>query len=175
MDFTQQAADLAVKGKGLIFIIFPISKQLLMQFPQPRTDVIEEYLNFSDDPSTESANPKIFNPALHLFHIVSAQKLIMGLVGPAPAIFNWSKDWLETIKHDTRWSNVIKSAKIMMAEELAAGDGLFLSLKNDDPFAGSPLAYTDDELAANEADSHKGGAEVNPDTVKATTEGLILN
>lgn len=151
-DLNALLTDLAKSDKGVAFILFPISGALLADFPVPRSSIVEEFLNFSEDPSSEHADPHQFNPALHLFRLTEANLLMLGMVGQRPGIYEWAQDWLEHLQAEERYATSLRHAVLKFDHELLGDEPAETAPAEDDPFKGTPLEFTPEELDANEAD-----------------------
>lgn len=151
-NLTDLNRNLAEQGRGLVFLIMPISAALLADFPVPQTGIVQEYLNFSEESASEQAEARVFDPRRHLFRSTATNTLLMGMIGRSPEIYVWADDWLTNLQHDPRFAQVLAHATLMTGAEMAAPNEVAPETP-DDPLHGTPLAYTDDELDANEQDA----------------------
>lgn len=153
MDLNDLISHYHAKERGIAFMIIPISTTLLDDFPVPRTEIVEEFLNFSDDALSEHADGRTFDPRRHLFHVTASNTLLMGMVGRSPQIYEWAHDWLTGLQAEPRWAGPLAHARLLTASDLLVQEESEPETPSDDLFHGTPLAYTDDELEANEKDT----------------------
>lgn len=150
MDFFQYLLQLQSQGRGVAFILIPISRHLLEHFPSPQSPVIESFFNFSDDPESELADVKTFNPALHLFHLTQDNILMFAAVGQSPGIYEWAQEWVSLLSQDPLYSSIFRHVIIKTESDFLDSDQNLD--QNLDPFSATPFAFTDDEKELNYQD-----------------------